>query len=318
MTPDIESVGRSTETMELDILKAGPEAKTLLTLTDISPNSTIKEVKRAIFRQKRSLYPERQSLRLEPRGKAVSDDTVLKTLNLKNGRNLYLKDLGPQIGWKTVFLWEYAGPLVMYLLTYSRPVLLYGSKANLPMSYVAHIAAACHTLHFAKRILETLFIHRFSHSTMPIANLFKNCAYYWGFAFYIGYYVNHPLYTEPCLGPLQVYSSLIAFILFELGNLSIHLALRDLRPAGSTERKIPMPTSNPFTLLFRYVSCPNYAYEWYSWAAFTFMTQTLAAGLFTAAGFYQMAVWALGKHRNYKKEFPNYPKGRKAIVPFLL
>lgn len=28
-------------------------------------------------------------------------------------------------------------------------------------------------------------------------------------------------------------------------------------------------------------------------------------------------IWAAGKHRNYKKEFPNYPKGRTPIVPFL-
>lgn len=42
------------------------------------------------------------------------------------------------------------------------------------------------------------------------------------------------------------------------------------------------------------------------------------AAIFTVAGFYQMAIWALGKHRNYKKEFPDYPRRRKAIVPFLL
>lgn len=48
------------------------------------------------------------------------------------------------------------------------------------------------------------------------------------------------------------------------------------------------------------------------------MTQCLPVGMFTAAGFYQMAVWALGKHRNYKKEFEKYPKGRKAIVPFVI
>lgn len=41
------------------------------------------------------------------------------------------------------------------------------------------------------------------------------------------------------------------------------------------------------------------------------------AGLFALAGFYQMAVWALGKHRAYKKDFKNYP-ARKAILPFLL
>ena len=37
----------------------------------------------------------------------------------------------------------------------------------------ASIAMVCWTLHYAKRILETLFVHRFSHNTMPITNLFK-------------------------------------------------------------------------------------------------------------------------------------------------
>ena len=44
----------------------------------------------------------------------------------------------------------------------------------------------------------------------------------------------------------------------------------------------------------------------------------LSALLFTLAGLYQMAEWALGKHRNYRKEFSNYPRGRKAILPFLV
>ena len=43
-----------------------------------------------------------------------------------------------------------------------------------------------------------------------------------------------------------------------------------------------------------------------------------SAALFAFAGMYQMSVWALGKHRNYKKEFADYPKQRKAIVPFVL
>ena len=69
-----------------------------------------------------------------------------------------------------------------------------------------------------------------------------------------------------------------------------------------------------------------------SWLGFSVMTQSLpgalkcmkeelarfiAALLFTIVGGYQMTVWALGKHRNYKKEFNNYPR-RKAIIPFVI
>lgn len=59
----------------------------------------------------------------------------------------------------------------------------------------------------------------------------------------------------------------------ELGNLSVHIALRNLRPAGTKERKIPVATSNPFTWLFNLVSCPNYTYEFLAWTSFTVMTQ---------------------------------------------
>ena len=62
-------------------------------------------------------------------------------------------------------------------------------------------------------------------------NLFKNCSYYWGFAAYVSYHVNHPLYTAPC--DVQVYAGLAAFAFCELGNFSVHWALRCLRPAGN-------------------------------------------------------------------------------------
>jgi hypothetical protein len=63
--------------------------------------------------------------------------------------------------------------------------------------------------------------------------------------------------------------------LAELGNFSIHMLFRNLRPAGSKERKIPVPDSNPFTQLFNYVSCPNYTYEVAAWLSFSIMTQSL-------------------------------------------
>jgi very-long-chain enoyl-CoA reductase len=109
---------------------------------------------------------------------------------------------------------------------------------------VVKYAVYCHSAHYLKRILETLFVHRFSHSTMPLSNLFKNCSYYWGFAAFMAYYINHPLYTEPAAGNFQVMFGLFAFILCEAGNFSIHVLLKNLRPEGSTERKVPLVRKN--------------------------------------------------------------------------
>ncbi|OXA41790.1 probable very-long-chain enoyl-CoA reductase art-1 [Folsomia candida] len=301
--------------MEIEICSASGR---VITKLPVYASSTVGDVKGKIHQAKKGPYPGRQMLRLEAKGKALDDKSTLADLGIKSGGKLFLKDLGPQIGWITVFLSEYAGPLAIYMWIYTRPWIFYGDKAaSKPYAQVVHIAAACWGFHYAKRLLETIFVHRFSHATMPIMNLFKNCGYYWGFAAYVAYHVNHPLYTAPSYD-IQVYVGAALFVLSELGNLSIHVALRNLRPPGTTERRIPYPTSNPFTALFKYVSCPNYTYEFYAWLSFTVMTQCLPAGLFTIAGMYQMTVWALGKHRNYKKEFAKYPRGRKSIIPFVI
>nr|CAG4648047.1 EOG090X097L [Moina brachiata]SVE93114.1 EOG090X097L [Moina brachiata] len=301
--------------MEVGILSTAGNKQ--ITTLNVTLDSTLKELKKHIHKAKPYLHPERQEFRFEARGKALDENKSLGDLGIKDQGKLYLKDLGPQVAWKTVFLVEYAGPLFVYAWIYTRPWLFYGDvAANQPTSQVVHIAAFCWIAHYAKRILETLFVHRFSHATMPIRNLFRNSAYYWLFAGYVAYHVNHPLYTAPC--PLQSYIALGCWTISELGNFSIHYALRNLRPPGTKERRIPQATSDPFTRLFNLVSCPNYTYEVAGWISFTVMTQCLPAGLFAFAGFYQMAVWARGKHRNYRKEFKDYPAGRKAIIPFLL
>lgn len=300
--------------MEIEILSVSGSKP--LGKIHVNEDATIRNVKDKIHQTiKKSLYPDRQSIKLEVKGRSLKDETTLKSLNIDNGVKLYLQDLGPQISWKNVFLAEYAGPLFVYLWVYQRPWLLYGNDSSEPGT-VATIAAVCWSIHYAKRIFETLFVHRFSHGTMPLRNLFKNCSYYWLFALYIAYHINHPLYTAPC--STCVYVGLAGFTICELGNLSIHILLKNLRPPGTKVRRIPKPDGNPFSLLFNYVSCPNYTYEFGSWLFFTIMTKCAPAGIFAVAGLYQMSVWAIGKHRNYKKEFPDYPKNRKSILPFVL
>ncbi|XP_065648833.1 very-long-chain enoyl-CoA reductase isoform X2 [Hydra vulgaris] len=304
--------------MKVELLNATTKA-VLITFDDLSIYTSVGEIKELYRNVKPHLYPSRQAFRIEPRGPIIDDKQTLQSLKFDSTARFYFKDLGPQVQWKTVFLVEYAGPLFVYLIFYLRPSIIYGVGSNAKLIHEnVHLACGCFMFHYVKRLLETQFVHRFSHGTMPIGNLFKNCTYYWGFTALVAYFINHPLYTPATYGYLQVYTSLFGFLFCELGNYSIHVALKNLRPEGSKERKIPHPTSNPFTWLFHLVSCPNYTYEIGSWVFFTIMTQTLTSGLFTLVGAAQMTVWALKKQKAYKREFKEYPRRRKSIFPFLL
>uniref|UniRef100_A0A4W4G332 Steroid 5-alpha reductase C-terminal domain-containing protein n=1 Tax=Electrophorus electricus TaxID=8005 RepID=A0A4W4G332_ELEEL len=253
-------------------------------------------------------------------GRPLKDEEVLQQLPVGTTATFYFRDLGAQISWGTVFLVECIGPLLIYLMFYFRLPFIYSPKYEFTTSkhWVVHIACLCHSFHYVKRILETLFVHRFSHATMPLRNIFKNCLYYWCFAAWMAYYINHPLYTPPYYGEQQVKSALVVFLFCQLGNFSIHVTLRNLRPPGAKTKKIPYPTKNPFTWIFAVVSCPNYTYEVGSWLGFTVMTQCIPVAAFTAVGFVQMTVWARGKHRTYLKEFKEYPSLRSPILPFVL
>eukprot|EP00163_Fabomonas_tropica_P006207 TRINITY_DN157_c0_g1_i16.p1 TRINITY_DN157_c0_g1~~TRINITY_DN157_c0_g1_i16.p1 ORF type:complete len:196 (-),score=23.83 TRINITY_DN157_c0_g1_i16:323-910(-) len=194
---------------------------------------------------------------------------------------------------------------------YLRPALFYGAHAHrIPVQPVQTIAMWCWCGHYLKRILETIFVHRFSHNTMPVFNLFKNCGYYWGFAFLVAYFVNHPQYQA--VAPVYANLGLLLFLLSELCNFIVHVQLRNLRPPGSRHRAIP------YGVLFNWVSCPNYTAEICAWIGFGILTGSWAVYLFMLAGAGQMIIWAQGKHANYRRQFEDYPRNRTAIIPFLL
>ncbi|EMP30797.1 Trans-2,3-enoyl-CoA reductase, partial [Chelonia mydas] len=120
-------------------------------------------------------YPARQSIRLDPKGKSLRDEEILQHLPVGTTATLYFKDLGPQIGWTMVFLTEYAGPLFIYFLFYFRMPFVYGLDDKMTSSPhpVVNLACICHSFHYIKRLIETIFVHRFSHGTMPLRNIIK-------------------------------------------------------------------------------------------------------------------------------------------------
>ncbi|XP_074427990.1 very-long-chain enoyl-CoA reductase-like isoform X2 [Larus michahellis] len=234
---------------EVEILDARTREK-LCFLDKVEPHATIAEIKSLFNKAHPQWYPARQSLRLDPKGRSLKDEDVLQNLPVGTTATFYFRDLGAQISWVTVFLTEYAGPLLIYLLFYFRVPFLYGPRYDFTASRhaVVHLACGCHSFHYIKRLLETLFVHRFSHGTMPLRNIFKNCTYYWGFAAWMAYYINHPLYTPPAYGDEQVKLALAVFLFCQLGNFSIHVALRNLRPGRLQDAEDPVPHPQPLHL----------------------------------------------------------------------
>ena len=104
-------------------------------------------------------------------------------------------------------------------------------------------------------------------------------------------------------------------LLFVLGLL-IHI--ESDRKLRSLRRKNEKSYSIPNGGLFEYVSAPNYLGEmiqWTGWALASWSLPGLAFAIFTVANLLPRAV---SHHRWYRQTFDDYPKKRKAVIPFVL
>ncbi|KAJ3520370.1 hypothetical protein NMY22_g12787 [Coprinellus aureogranulatus] len=276
-------------------------ARDLPISVDVNTETTVGELKKQIARKFPKFSTSRQKISVKGDRKALEDEAKLGTVlsGKLEGAELQVKDLGPQISWRTVFLIEYVGPLIIHPLIYYFPKFWY--RTDVQHSSLQKFVLAFVMLHFLKRELETLFVHRFSHGTMPFLNVFKNSAHYHILSgLFLAYDVYSPRFSASSPAIIGTYRNdanwLWAFAgawaFAELSNLHTHLTLRNLRPAGTRKRAVP------YGYGFNLVSCPNYFFEIVGWAVISAMTNSYAAHLFLVVATLQMAAWALKKHRN--------------------
>ncbi|CAG8558456.1 9210_t:CDS:2 [Paraglomus occultum] len=280
---------------------------------DLVEDATVNDLKKAIHKRIKKFYPERQRLTyndqvLDDRKKRLSD------YGIKSEDKILFKDLGPQVAWRTVFLIEYLGPLVIHPIFYYGSRWIYGEEVE--HSKMQTVTFYLVMLHFIKRELETIFVHRFSNDTMPIRNIIKNSVHYHILS---GLFLAYAVYgTWSAAGTSgerdnwYIGACVAVWIWAELSNLMTHINLRNLRPPGTRIRKIP------YGYGFNLVSCPNYFFEIVAWAAIAVLTQSIAAIIFLVFAIGQMHIWAVKKHKKYRSEFKDYPKNRKALIPFVV
>jgi len=116
--------------------------------------------------------------------------------------------------------------------------------------------------------------------------------------------------TEWLKDPRFIFGFLIFFTGF-LINLQSDSILRKIRNPGENIYRIPEGG------VFNLVSCANYfgeVFEWFGWACLTWSLPGLAFAVWTACN---LMPRAKSHHNWYHSNFPDYPKNRKAIIPFL-
>jgi len=281
---------------------------------ELDNDSTTDDLKKAFYKKFQRWYPDRQYFTIGTDASRVvlQAGKKLSEYKLKTNDTVVFKDLGPQISWKTVFHVEYFGPILFHLLNFYIPQLFYPGYDIKPYCYIQKVAFWCVMIHFLKREFETAFIHRFSNATMPLLNIFKNSTHYWILSgVFLSYFLYHPLFL-PTKSDTVVFLFFLAFLVAELLNFVSHYQLRCLRSEGGRER------GNPRGQLFELVACANYTYESAAWLIFAIFTQTFTAYVFFLVSFGQMAIWALKKQKQLRKEFPTELRNRKAIIPFIL
>ncbi|KAI1079845.1 synaptic glycoprotein SC2 [Whalleya microplaca] len=294
----------------LNVRPRGKPAKTLPAQVSLQPMSSTQSLYQEIAKASGySVHRLRISLgRDGSQAVAKAADSILASAGVADGMDLFVKDLGPQIDWRTVYVIEYIGPLIIHELFYN--LRLESPSTSQTLTFYMIMAQ------FVKREVETLFVHRFSLATMPVRNIFKNSSHYWVLSgLMIAWFVYTPSHSssvDDSLGLLS-YLGLVCFLLGASLNTYIHLIQRSLRPAGTTVRQIP---SGPG---FAWVTCPNYMFETLSWVGILLVSRSLAVVVFMVVALTQMKLWANKKERRYRREFSGaYVPKKFGIIPGIL
>ena len=304
------------------------ESNSQFKVEGVDINKTVKEFKQFVY-EKLNLSSQISKnrfgimLSLKKDGKEtrtfLSDDS--KQLLFYDGVSepdalFYLKDIGPQINYRLVYVIEYLGPLLFTLLFFIRYVFTF-RELNPDKNYQTHIILYFFMsfFHYTKRIVESLVVHIFSRTTMPLTNLYKNCAYYWGiFGILCGYTLFNPYAKDLTFLKFPRYLMVAFFFSAEMYNLKTHLILRDIKIKGKGKKYMPPKTDG-----FELVTCANYMYEFFAWVCFSLFSLNIFVIFFTICGFLQMKQWALKKHAEMKKNYGDkYPKNIFAFIPYFI
>ncbi len=124
--------------------------------------------------------------------------------------------------------------------------------------------------------------------------------------YYIGFVEGQSSGTYHLLAIIGISIFIIGFVINQIADSRL-IALR----------KQDQGYQIPKGWLFNYISCPNHFGEMLEWIGFAIAAGNIPAASFAVWTFCNLAPRANNHHSWYKETFPDYPKKRKIVLPFL-
>ena len=216
------------------------------------------------------------------------------------------KDWGPSISNRMAwFLMEFAS-LHVFILCF-----LFNPGEIQPLTWIFF---ALYVFHYVNRSLIWPWRTRTSGKAMPLVITLMVVFFNLVNGFTNGYYftVFSQEYTMDWLTDLRFILGVILFVGGAFLNWWSDQILLRLRKGGKKGYYIPRGG------LFRWISCPNFMGEILVWFGFAIMTWSPAALAFALWTFFNLVPRAMDHHKWYRNTFPDYPRERKAILPFII
>ncbi|XP_060067583.1 3-oxo-5-alpha-steroid 4-dehydrogenase 1-like [Ylistrum balloti] len=127
-----------------------------------------------------------------------------------------------------------------------------------------------------------------------------------------GYLLHHADFGDEWIYNPQFYLGLVLFFVGMIINIHSDHILRNLRKPGEKGYKIPKGG------MFNYVSGANFFGEMSEWCGFAVACGTLPAYSFALFTVCNIGPRACQHHRYYLEKFDDYPKERKAVIPYVI
>ncbi|KAJ6767570.1 3-OXO-5-ALPHA-STEROID 4-DEHYDROGENASE FAMILY PROTEIN [Salix koriyanagi] len=199
------------------------------------------------------------------------------------------------------------GMLAAYLPAFLSAVTFSGLFPNVGLRFLLVNSAL--TMHFFKRILEVLFVHKYSGGMAGGTVITITLGYFTTTSITIYALGLTQGFPEP---PVDLkYLGVVLFLVGIVGNFYHHLLLASLRTKIDKGYKVPKGG------LFGLVACPHYFFEILSFLGICFISQTLYSFASTISTICYLMGRSYATRRWYLTKFDDFPKDVKAIIPYV-